>query len=277
MGRAVLADADGIMREDEDGRQLHQCGETDRRPQVVREDQKGRAVGADLGQREPVADRAHRVFADAEMQVAAGPVAFRERRRTFEDLACLGGTVEVGRAADQPRIVLGDRILDLPGGVASGEALGVRREARDRIHGRLGRQAMLHRIELGTLLGVAGLEGGQSLLPGGAKLRTALADAVLEILVDAGGDQELRVLGPAIRLLGELDLFGAERLAVRLVAVLLVRRAVTDVALDDDQRRPRFLREETVDGGLQLFGIVRVAGRSARSSRKPGSGSPRPR
>ena len=44
---------------------------------------------------------------------------------------------------------------------------------------------------------------------------------------------------PPERLLGERHLFNPERAAVRLRGALLVRRAVADRRLDDDQRRAR--------------------------------------
>ena len=50
VGRAVLAVPHGVMREHEDRRQLHQGGESDRRPRVVAEDEERRAEGPHLGQ-----------------------------------------------------------------------------------------------------------------------------------------------------------------------------------------------------------------------------------
>ena len=56
-----------------------------------------------------------------------------------------------------------------------------------------------------------------------------------ELLVDAVGDQEFFVLRPAVEFVGERDFFRAERFAVSFVGVLVVRRAVADVAVDDNQ------------------------------------------
>jgi hypothetical protein len=56
------------------------------------------------------------------------------------------------------------------------------------------------------------------------------------VFVDAVRHEELGVLGPAQEPLGRLDPFRTERLAVGLRGVL-DRRAVADVAVDDDQRR----------------------------------------
>ena len=76
VGRAVLAEADRVVRPHVGDRQLHQRGQPDRRPHVVAEDQEGAAVrpGAAV-QRDAVEDRAHGVLADAEVQRAAVGVA----------------------------------------------------------------------------------------------------------------------------------------------------------------------------------------------------------
>src|ERR1035441_3588418 len=62
------------------------------------------------------------------------------------------------------------------------------------------------------------------------------ADAVLEMVVYAIGNQEFRILGPAIIALGEPDFLFPERLAVSGSRVLLVRRTPSDVAIHDNER-----------------------------------------
>ncbi len=66
----------------------------------------------------------------------------------------------------------------------------------------------------------------------------ATAEFLSEMIVDTVRHQKFLILGPAIGPFGQPDLFLAQRLAVRARGVLLVRRAVTDVAFDDDQARP---------------------------------------
>ena len=119
--RAVLPDADRIMREDVDDRQLHQRAQADGRLHVVGKDQEARAEGADLGQREPVQDRAHGVLANAEMQIAAARRVGFEIAGAFEREAGLGRGREIGGAADQPGIMRRDGVEHLAGGVAGGE------------------------------------------------------------------------------------------------------------------------------------------------------------
>ena len=72
VSRAVLAEADGVVRPDVDDAGLHQRGQPDRAAHVVAEDQERAAVGAGRPvQRDAVEDRAHGVLADAEVQRAA--------------------------------------------------------------------------------------------------------------------------------------------------------------------------------------------------------------
>ncbi len=77
VGGPVLADADRVVGVDVDQRQLHQRREPQRAALEVGEDEEPGLVGAQLGQREPVADRGGGVLADPEVQVAPGPVVAR--------------------------------------------------------------------------------------------------------------------------------------------------------------------------------------------------------
>ena len=81
--RAVLADADRVVREHERRRDAHDRREPDRALHVVAEDQEAGAVGAQARQHEAVDDRPHRVLADAEVQVAPAVLA------GLDDLAVL--------------------------------------------------------------------------------------------------------------------------------------------------------------------------------------------
>ena len=95
--------------------------------------------------------------------------------------------------------------------------------------------------------------------PGVARAASALAQLLLEVLVHAVRHQEFRVLRPAVVALGQPDLFFAQRLAVRRAGVLLVRRAIRDVAVHDDQRRPVvgcLKRAERPRQHLQIVGVA---------------------
>ena len=73
MGRAVFAQADGIVSEDIDNRQFHQSRQPNGRPHIVGENQKGAAVWDQrLAECQTVQNGAHGMFSDAETDI--GPV-----------------------------------------------------------------------------------------------------------------------------------------------------------------------------------------------------------
>ena len=66
--RTILADTDAVVREDEVVAQPHQCREARARLEIVAEDKKRRAKRDEKPvSRKGVADRRHRVLADAEV------------------------------------------------------------------------------------------------------------------------------------------------------------------------------------------------------------------
>src|SRR5205823_3191726 len=99
-------------------------------------------------------------------------------------------------------------------------------------------------VPLGREVGVLGAPRLEALLPLLLELGAALG--LVEVLVDAVGDEERLVRVPAEDLLRRADLVLAERRAVRLGRVLLVRRRPADDRLDADERRALGL----VDAGL---------------------------
>src|SRR5207342_2989791 len=68
-------------------------------------------------------------------------------------------------------------------------------------------------------------------------LRAARADSGGEVLAHGVGNQELGVLGPAIGALDEANFLLAQRLAMGRGGILLVRRAVSDMAVKNDEGR----------------------------------------
>src|SRR5207249_5671195 len=84
-------------------------------------------------------------------------------------------------------------------------------------------------------------------------------DARGEVLADAVGDQELRLLRPAVAALGQANLLFTERLAVGRRRVVLVRGAVADVAVEDDERGAPLRLPEDAERVLDALEIVDVA------------------
>ena len=98
MRRAVFTEEHGIVGEDEDGWNVHQCREADRRAFVVRENEECCSEGSPRAvERHSIHLSAHRMLPDAEIEVAA--LERIERRRIFGILLRpddVGGLLDVG-------------------------------------------------------------------------------------------------------------------------------------------------------------------------------------
>ena len=70
-----------------------------------------------------------------------------------------------------------------------------------------------------------------------SQLAPALANPLLKIFANPFRHQKFGVLRPSIKFLGQPHFFFAQRFAMSFLGVLLVRRAVSYVAIDDNQRR----------------------------------------
>src|SRR5208283_4932891 len=94
-----------------------------------------------------------------------------------------------------------------------------------------GKLAVLHAKQffgkLGILLAVFGNLGK----PGVAQILAALTNSLAEMIVDAIRHVEFLIFGPAVVPFGQTNLLFSQRLAVRAPRILLVWRAVTDMAV----------------------------------------------
>src|SRR5262249_1578592 len=119
--------------------------------------------------------------------------------------------------------------------------------------------ATLHADELVGQVGMRRAVPLEGRLPSRAELAAPGADAMLEMLQHAVGHQELRVLGPPVGALPG----PAPRLAGRLAGggrgVVLVGRAVADVAVDDDEGRAIVAAPERLERAIDELEVVRVA------------------
>ena len=210
-------------------------------------------------QGESVQDRAHPVLAHAEMDVAGSPASRRDVAPVLEDHVRRGR--EIRRPADQLGELRRDGVQHLSRRDA--RRLGVGgggRERRQSLVPALGQAAGEPALELRRELRV-GLPVGVVFLrplrfePGAALPREP---PVREGFV---GDVKRLEAGPAEALLRELHLVLAERRAVGLGRVLLVRTAVRDVGAHDDQRRP--VRDTAAGGERRVERAEIVAVRHA--------------
>src|SRR5262249_25456283 len=165
MGRSVLAVAHSVMGEDEYRRELHQGGEPDSWSRVVTEYKERCAERPKLRERKTIDDCGHGMLADAKMEIPAS------RRRGLEIVGagelqgCLGRRPQIRRTTDQPRNVPGQRVQYLAGGVASGDAPWVGREARQVAVPSRWQLAALHLFDLGSELGELRAVGGKKFMP----------------------------------------------------------------------------------------------------------------
>src|SRR3984893_14008094 len=212
---AIFADADGIVREDVDHGNFHQRAQPDRTSPVVAENQEPRPEGSQFRQRETVENRAHRVFTDPKVQIAARSTVGLKITRARERQSRLGGRSKVRGAADHPGKVRRDGIEDFCRGVASRYSLAISRKNGNVLRPVHRQLAFLNLIELRGKFGKLFPVLVELSLPLFARLAAPPSNPGLEVLVYPAGNQELGVGGPAVRLLHQPNLVLAEWLAVR--------------------------------------------------------------
>src|SRR5438105_1921244 len=111
------------------------------------------------------------------MEVAPAVFAGLKSARAVKRELCLGRRRQVRRAADEPWMMLGNRVEDLAGGLAAGQSLGVRREYRQFAAPPFGGLAMLHLRQVGGGGRLGHLILLEQFRPGVAKSAAARADA----------------------------------------------------------------------------------------------------
>src|SRR5262249_17987550 len=144
---------------------------------------------------------------------------------------------KIARAADQPWIVLGNSIKCLAAGFPRGNTLGICRKGRKLRVPSVRHLAALDASEISGKIGMARSIIFEAPVPALALAPAALADTAAELLVDAVGPPERRVLRPAIVALGKAYFVLAKGFAMRGRGILLMRRAEANVAVHDDQGR----------------------------------------
>jgi hypothetical protein len=119
MGRAVFTDANRVVREDVDDRDLHQRTQANGGARIITEDQEPGSVRAQLRERQAVQHRAHRMLPHAEVQVAPGGLCRAEVARAVERQSRLRGWRQIGGAAHEPRHARRDRVEHGAGHIAT--------------------------------------------------------------------------------------------------------------------------------------------------------------
>ena len=203
MRRAVLADADRIVREDVDDRNLHQRGQPDRRTAVVGEDEEARAEGRTFESDRPfsTAPMACSRMPKWMLRPPTCPPAGRRRRRTSMRVL-----VEGARSAEPPishGIFLATALSTFADASRPATPFGVGGKCREVL--RPSRRAARRRCIRSTASASVGILPPctpRSARASRARSLAPRAPMPLEMLAHAVGHEEFRVLGPAVEPLG---------------------------------------------------------------------------
>jgi hypothetical protein len=267
VGGTVLAEGDGVVRPDEDARNVHERRETNRGAHVVGELEEGPAVRAGLAvERDAVEDRRHGVLANTEVQHAAVRRTAPVVRRPFGRDERLGAvdrrvvrTGQVGGTAPELGELRREGVDDLAARGAGRDRAAALEEGEGLLDV-LGERVRLEPVEERLALGVRGGPGVEARLPRGTRFGGAgcqLAGVRDDLVLD--GERLLRV--EAEHLLGRGDLICAEGAAVNRLRALLVRRGVADQRLEDDERGLARLGLAVLDRRVQRLDVLDVLAR----------------
>src|SRR5712671_5016040 len=142
---------------------------------------------------------------------------------------------QIGGAPEEPWNLGRNRILHFAAGFAAGKSLWVWRESWDISIPTIRQVATLHQLPIARLRRKCFLVGVKFFVPLAFPFCAAI-NGPAHVFLSFWRDQELRVRRPAVADLGEPNLIFAQRLAVGLLGVMLVRRSPCDVAINDDER-----------------------------------------
>src|SRR5208337_538181 len=193
------------------------------------------------------------------MQVSAAGCLSLEVAGALEFQRGFVGCAKIRRSANKPWDILRKHIEDLPRSIPPRDALAARRKDRKIAIPALRQLAPLHQSDFGGEMGIFAFVLGEELRPLPPGLCATRADAVGKTLVHNVRNEKLRILGPAIKTLREANLFFAERLAVRFGRIVLVRRTVTDVAVENDEGWTALRIAKDIKRVFDEAGIVGVA------------------
>src|SRR6516164_5344163 len=192
------------------------------------------------------------------MQIAARSTVGLKVTGAGERQSRFGGRSKVRGATDHPGKIRGDGIENFGRGVSPGYSLAIgwkRGNVLRPVHRQL---SLLNLIELRRKFWKLFPILRELLLPLFPRFAASPSKPGLKVFVYSGGNQELGVGRPAIRLLHQLDLLFAERLPVRRTGILTMRRTIADMTIDDDDRwsagRAGGIPERVLDA-IEIVGI----------------------
>src|SRR6516164_61628 len=205
MGWTVFAIAHSIVGENVEHWKFHQRGQANRRSGIVAENEECGTVGTELRKCQPVYNSAHRVLANAIVDVFALRCACLEILCTLISKSGLVGRTKIRRPSDQPWNVLREHVQDLARCVSTCHAFRVCRKDGKVTVPSLRQLALLHLVDFGGQFGELGTIVSEELCPPSARVYSALADAVCKVFANTVRNQEFRVFRPAVGTLTQRD------------------------------------------------------------------------
>src|SRR5262249_2541767 len=225
--------------------QFHHRGKANRRTAIVGENEKRCSIrNKATVESHPIEDRAHRVLTNPEAKVPCTVVVFFEVSG-IQNVG-KGRLVEIGRTPDKSRRLRRDCTLRPGGGFASCQ----------RVFGSKGgyvsvpsfrKFTVQHALKLCGRTWIVSDPFSESPVPFPLQFISAL-DAAPKFGQRLIRHVEFGLERPSIKLLGQLDLFDSERLAMRLRCILAMRASVANVGSNPNQGGAMSLRTRALDG-----------------------------
>src|SRR5712664_481265 len=198
------------------------------------------------------------MFTYPKVQIPARPSVGLEIAGGREGQSCLGRRRQIRGTSDHPGKVRRDGVEDFGGRIASGDSLMIGRKDGNIFRPVRRQLSPLNLIDLRREFGELFSILRKLFFPLLTRFAAPPPNSGLEVVIHSVGNQKLGVSRPAIGLLYELDLFFAERLAVRSARILTMRRTIADMTIDDydgrSARRARSSPQRVLDA-IQIVGI----------------------
>src|ERR1700739_494063 len=86
----------------------------------------------------------------------------------------------------------------------------------------------------------------------------ALSNPIAKVFADTFRYEKLGIFRPSVKAFRQANFLLPERLAMSFAGVLLVRRSVSDVAIDHDKSRPVMRVEKNLISPRQHFEVIRI-------------------
>src|SRR5215470_1802472 len=197
------------------------------------------------------------MLANSEMQILTEGAAFEVARVRILP-CCSVRRSQIRGAAQKPWNILGKLVEHFSGCISTGHTLCVGWK-NGKVAIPAGRKLpALHHIDFGCEFRIFSTIGREKLCPLPPRFGAARSDSRREVFANSVGNEKPRVFRPSVAAFCETDFFLSERLAMRCGGVMQMRRAVADVAVEDDECRAAFCLSKNGEAVLNQTDVVGI-------------------